>query len=65
MASKSRRDVCEGLAQEFEREAYGRERQAEKPDMTHVEQRMLRLQGNVYRACAARVREEGRKIANG
>lgn len=63
--ARSKREICEALADEFERTAYGLERQADKPDMTPIERRMLRLQGNVYRACAKRAREEGRKIANG
>jgi len=63
--ARSRRDALQEMCRDFDRAAHDRERIAEKPDMSAIEKRMLRLQANVYRACARRCREEMEKCTNG
>lgn len=65
MASK--RDIGEELATRWDRTASDHERGADRPDSEYsaMEKRMLRLQANVYRACAADLRIESRKITRG
>jgi hypothetical protein len=66
MAS-SNRDLGEAMALRWEREASDRERGADREgsDYSALEKRMLRLQANVYRACASELRIESRKISRG
>jgi len=64
---RSNRDIAEAMAMKWERQAYDLERGADRPesDYSPIEKRMLRVQANVYRACANDVRNEGRKITRG
>lgn len=63
----SKRDIADAMAAKWERQAFDLEHGAERSpsDYTPIEKRMLRVQANVYRACAAELRTEGRKIARG
>lgn len=63
--ARSNRDIAEVLAPQWLREAYDRERMAERPDYSDHERRVLRAQANVYRVCATALRNEGTKVARG
>jgi hypothetical protein len=65
MASK--RDVGETLAAKWERQAHDSERATDRADSDYnpIEKRLMRAQANVYRACAAELRIETRKLTNG
>lgn len=65
MASK--RDIGEAMATKWERQGYDLERGSERADSdyTAIEKRLMRAQANVYRACAAELRMESRKLSNG
>jgi len=47
------------LALKWEREAYDRNRMAERPGYSDLERRMLRTQAVIYTACARDLREAG------
>jgi hypothetical protein len=60
----SRRDVALELADRWDREAFGYERDARTGDYTPTERRLLEMHARVKRGCASELRIEMRKISN-